>query len=147
MSCGTPFTVHFAATFTTLKFRNENIFIIFYYVHHTVVTSKRNKISFQHNVYDTIPYKKLVPLGFIKCTLIPATSAALWSWNKILYPLSLIATTSTTSWLRQEKYFPHSYYVHYAVIMIKIYVFISVLQSLGLHHEKKISLLLPRSLH
>ena len=34
-------------------------------------------------------------------------------------------------------YFPYSYYVHYSVIMTKIYVFISALHVLHLDHDKK----------
>ena len=37
-----------------------------------------------------------------------------------------------------KKYFPHSYYVLYAVIMIKIYVFISALRVVHLDHDKNI---------
>ena len=43
-SCGTPFTVHFATTFTILGFRKRNLFIIFYYVHYAMVMSKKQNL-------------------------------------------------------------------------------------------------------
>ena len=38
---------------------------------------------------------------------------------------------------RLHKKYINSYYVHYAVIMIKIFVFISALRVLHLDHDKK----------
>ena len=157
MSCRTPFTAHFAATFTTLGFRKKNLFIIFYYVHYAMVMSKRSKILFQRYVHDAMIMKNIrFTLGFIKNTLIATTSTTSWSWQKSIF--FLFSTTAlTTPWwweksafslvancyyvpyvvIMSKKYFPHSYYVHYAVIMTKIYVFISALRVLYDDHDKK----------
>ena len=60
-------------------------------------------------------------------------------WKKIRkFPLLLVTTTSTTSWLCQKIYFPYSYCIHYAVIIGKIYGFISALPVLYLDHDKNI---------
>ena len=73
MSWDTPFTVHFATTFTNLGFRKNNLSIIFYCVHHVMVMSKRNKIPFQRYVHDAMIMKKKIKLGFNKNTLVAAT--------------------------------------------------------------------------
>ena len=71
MSCRTPFTAHFAATFTTLGFRKKNLFIIFYYIHYAMVISKRSKVLFQRYVHDAMIMKNIrFTVGFVKNTLI-----------------------------------------------------------------------------
>ena len=118
MSCGTSFTAHFAATFTTLGFRKKNLFIIFYYVHYAMVMSERSKILFQRYVHDAIIMKNIrFTLDFVKNTVINCCyvdyapimtkkyifffSALLHSLRcddekKVLFPLLLTAATFTT---------------------------------------------------
>ena len=106
MSCGTSFTAHFAATFTTLGFRKKNLFIIFYYVHYAMVMSKRSKISFQRYVHDAMIMKNIrFTLGLVKIYI-----------NCYYVDYTAIMT---------KKYifsFQH-YYIHYTVMMRKKYFF------------------------
>ena len=155
VSCGTPFIVHFAATFTTLGFRKKNLFIIFYYVHYAMVMSKRSKISFQRYVHDAMIMKNIrFTLGFIKNTLTTTTPitprswqkyifflftttifTTPWWWEKVLFPLLLIATTFTMPLSWQKYIFSFQHYVYCMMIMTKnILFFISVLRSLGPNH-------------
>ena len=117
MSCRTPFTAHFAATFTTLGFRKKNLFMIFYYVHYAMFMSKRSKILFQCYVHGAMIMKSIrFTLGFVKNHYLIATTSTTprswqksmfflfstntfttpWWWEKVLFSLLLTATTFTT---------------------------------------------------
>ena len=118
MLCDTPFTFHFATTFTLGIRKKTNSFNkIFYDVHYAmVILKKQNFISaLGSRCHDH--EKKLFTFSFIKNVL--------------------IATTSTTPWLCQKNLFSYSYYVRYAVIMTKIHIFILALRALRLDHDKK----------
>ena len=95
-SCGTPFTVHFATTFTILGFRKRNLFIIFYYVHYAW-SCQKNKTWFQHYRHEAKIMKKMFTLGFIKNTLIATMSTTMRSWQKSKY-FHFSTTIFTTPW-------------------------------------------------
>ena len=135
-----------------------NFFIIFYYIHYAMVMSKRSKISFQLYVHDAMIMKNIrFTLSFIKNTLIATTSTTPRSWQKSIFFLFSTTTSFTTPWwwekstfstvancyyvhyvaIMSKKIFPHSYDVHYAVIMTKTDVFISALRVLYDDHDKK----------
>ena len=129
-----------------------------------MVVSKRNKISFQRYAHDAMIMKKMLYIRFhkkfINCiknilNTFSTTSTTPWSWQKciffrsstptfttpqwwkkIQFPLLLIATMFTTSWLCQknifriattfttpwswQKYmFSFQHYVHYILIMTR----------------------------
>ena len=124
-----------------------------------MVLTKGSKISFQRYVHDAMIMKNIrFTLGFMKNTWIATRLTTPRSWQK--NALFLFSTTTfTTPWwwekrtfspvanryyvfcvvMMSKKYFPHSYYVHYAVTMTKIYVFISALRVFALQddHDKK----------
>ena len=113
MSCGTPFIVHFATTFTTLGFRKKNIFIIFYYVHYAMVMSKRNKISFQCYVHDL-----WLILGFFFFFFFFFFCA--FSICRNVFLLVLGGTYNVHTSLSCANI--NCYYGHYAAIMTKKYI-------------------------
>ena len=155
--CGTPFTVHFATTFTVLGLRKRNLFIIFYYVHYVMVMSKKqNFISalrsrrqdHEKNVYIRF-HEKCINCYYVHYAAI-MTKKYIFSFQhyNIHYTMMIKFKKNTFSpiancyyvhyvVIMSKIYFPYSYYVHYSVIMTKIYVFISALHVLHLDHDKK----------
>ena len=153
MSCRTPFTAHFTATFITLGFKRY-IFIIFYYVRYAMVMSKRSNILFQRYVHDTIIMKNIrFTLGLVKNTLIICyfvdyavimTKKYIFSfqhyyihytvwWEKSTFSpvancyyvhyVAIISTTFTTPWSWQKYMFSFQHYVYYMMIIYKKYTF------------------------
>ena len=145
MSCRTPFTAHFAATFTTLGFRKKNLFIIFYYVDYAMFMSKRSKILFQRYVHDAMIR---FTLGFVKNTLINCyyvvyaaimTKKVYFFFSALLHSLhrddekkstfspapncyyircvAIMSTTFTTPWWWQKYMFSFQHYVYYMMII------------------------------
>ena len=95
-SCGTPFTVHFATTFTILGFRKRNLFIIFYYVHYAMVMSKKQNLI-SALLSRRQDHEKNVYISFIKNTLIATMSTTMRSWQKSKY-FHFSTTIFTTPW-------------------------------------------------
>ena len=141
MSSGTPFMLLLRSVPLVLE---KNLFIIFYYIHYTMVMSKRNKISFQHYVHDA---KKFINCYYLHQVVI-MTKKHIFSFQHyyIRYIMmmkkktfSLIANCYYVHYVQimSKKYFLHSYFIHYAMIMTEIYIFISAPCVLHLDHIKK----------
>ena len=145
MSCGTPFTVHFATTFTILGFRKKKYFYNFLLCPLRHGHAKRTKFHFSTTFTTPRSWKKLFTLSFIKNILSATKSTTPRSWQKdiyfhfnttifttpcwwnkkILFPLLLIATTPTTSWLCQKYIFPIATTFTTFVIMTKRFFFVT----------------------
>ena len=108
----------------------------FYYVHYAMVMSKKQNFisALCSQCHD---HEKIVYIKFQKNILIATASTTPGSWQTSIY-FYFSTTTFTTPWwwkkktfssiancyyvvIMSKKYFPYSYYIHYTLIMTKIY--------------------------
>ena len=101
----------------------------------SLVLIKRNKLFQQNFLLRSLRHGHAKNTKFHFST----TFIMSWSWNKAIYIQFHVKNILLLRPLRrdfvQKNLFSYSHYVHYAVIMIKIYVFISALRVLHLGYE------------